>query len=101
MEAKQSLKSIIQERIDILLNAAISCMKRKEYYYAKRYVFLARKLAMRYNVRMSKSQKALFCKSCGMPSIPGFNLKVRLRKRKKSAEYLCSCGAKRSFKYRI
>jgi ribonuclease P protein subunit RPR2 len=102
MDSKQgSLRQIIYERIDILLSAAASALRKGDEKYAKRYVFLARKLSTRYNCRMGRADRARFCKSCGMPSVPGLNTKVRLRKREKTAEYLCSCGAKRGFKYRI
>ncbi|MCX8197661.1 MAG: hypothetical protein N3F07_00480 [Candidatus Micrarchaeota archaeon] len=96
---KSSLRQIIYERIDILLRQAASALRAGEPNYAKRYVYLARRLSMRYNCRMQKSQRALFCKSCGMPSVPGLNTKVRLRKRQKAAEHLCSCGGKKQFKY--
>ena len=60
---------------------------------------LARKLATRYNCRMTKAEHAMFCKQCGMPRLVGKNTTVRLRKRTRIAEYLCSCGAKAGFKY--
>jgi len=100
MDAKQgSLREIIYERIDILLNAAISAFRKGDEKHAKRYVFLARKLSTRYNCRMRREDRSRFCKSCGMPSVVGRNTKVRLRKREKAAEYACSCGVKRGFKY--
>jgi len=100
MDAKQgSLREIIYERIGILLNHAIAAFRKGDEKHAKRYVFLARKLSTRYNCRMRREDRARFCKSCGMPSVVGRNTKVRLRKREKAAEYLCSCGVKRSFKY--
>ncbi len=98
-EKQGSLREIIYERIDILLSLAAHALKKGDAKYARRYVFLARKLSTRYNCRMRPSDRARFCKSCGMPSVPGLNTKVRLRKRQKAAEYACSCGATRRFKY--
>jgi len=98
-ERPGSLRELIYERIDILLNLAAAALRHGEEKYAKRYVYLARRLSARYNCRMRKEDRARFCKSCGMPSIVGMNAKVRLRKRTRAAEYLCSCGAARTFKY--
>ncbi|MFA6490074.1 MAG: hypothetical protein WCT52_05350 [Candidatus Micrarchaeia archaeon] len=98
-EKPGSLRELIYERIDILLNLAIAAFRKGEEKYAKRYVYLARRLSTRYNCRMRKEDRARFCKSCGMPSVLGKNTKVRLNKRTKSAEYRCSCGTSRTFKY--
>ena len=98
-EAKGSIKEIVRERIDILLNLAITALGKKDAKHAKRYVFLARKLSTRYNCRFTPSERMKFCKGCGMPSIPGKNTTIRLRKRERAAEYACSCGKTRRFKY--
>lgn len=98
-EKQGSLREIIYERIGILLSLAASALRKGDEKYAKRYVSLARKLSTRYNCRMGKEGRMRFCKSCGMPSVLGLNTTVRLRKREKIAEYSCSCGSKRGFKY--
>ena len=94
-----SVRDIVCERMDILLDLAAKALKSGDEKYAKRYVFLARKLSTRYNCRFSKKDRARFCKGCNLPSAVGFNTKVRLRKRTRTAEYLCSCGESRQFKY--
>ena len=99
MEQKGAMRQVIYERIDILLFLAAAALKKRDEKYAKRYVFLARKLSTRYNCRMTRQQRAKFCKACGLPLVPGLNARVRLRKRTKSAEYLCSCGSSVHFKY--
>ena len=96
---KESTRSIIYERIGILLNLAASALKKKDEKHAKRYVYLARKLSTRYNCRLSRELRAKFCKGCGLPLVQGQNVKVRLRKRTRTAEYLCSCGHAVRFKY--
>ena len=95
----ESLREIIYERMDILLSLAAQALKSGDEKYARRYVFLARKLSTRYNCRFSKKYRARFCKGCGLPSVLGLNTKVRLRKRTRTAEYLCSCGYAVHFKY--
>ena len=99
MGISNSMKQVIYERMDILLNLAAAALRRKDEKYAKRYVFLARKLSTRYNCRFSPKDRIRFCKSCGLPSVVGLNTKVRLRKRTRVAEYACGCGAKRAIKY--
>ena len=98
-EKPGSLRELIYERIDILLNLAISALKKGDEKHAKRYIYLAHRLSTRYNCRMRKEDRARFCKGCGMPSVIGKNTVVRLRKRTRSAEYICACGTSRTFKY--
>jgi ribonuclease P protein subunit RPR2 len=99
MAQQGGMRQIIYERIDLLLPLAQAALRKNDQKHAKRYVFIARKLATRYNCRMTKVERAQFCKSCGMPRLIGKNTTVRLRKRTRTAEYLCSCGAKSEFKY--
>ena len=99
MGMSNNVRQIIYERIDILLNLAAKALREGEEKYAKRYVFLARKLSTRYNCRFSTKDRLRFCKTCKMPSVVGVNTKVRLRKRIKMAEYACNCGARRVIKY--
>lgn len=99
MPQKESLRTIIYERVDRLLLLSQAALRKGDERHAKRYVFLARKLSTRYNCRFTKEERAKFCKSCGMPRLIGKNTTVRLRKRERVAEYLCSCGAKSGFKY--
>ena len=84
-------REIACERIGILLPLAASALREGDVRHARRYVFLARKLSTRYNCRLAPALRAQFCKSCGLPSVPGLNTKVRLRKRARRAEYLASC----------
>ncbi len=96
---KEGVRQIVYERIGILLPLAHSALKKGDEKHAKRYVSLARKLSTRYNCRLSPKERAMFCKKCGFPSVPGKNVTVRLRSRTRRAEYACSCGHVARFKY--
>ena len=98
-EKPGSLRELIYERIDILLNLAIAASRKGDEKHAKRYVYLARRLSTRYNCRMRREDRVRFCKGCNLPSVIGKNTKVRLDKRTRRAAYLCACGATRTFKY--
>jgi ribonuclease P protein subunit RPR2 len=79
---------IAEERIAILLDLA----EREFAKYperTKRYVQLARKIGLRYNVRLSKGQKRMFCKACNSLLIPGRTSQVRLKSEKKVVEVKC------------
>ena len=99
MAQQQSIREIVYERIGILLTLAEKAMREGDGKHAKRYIYLARKLSTRYNCRLPKNDRMRFCKSCGMPRVIGVNTRVRLRKRTRTVEYACSCGAKAGFKY--
>jgi len=55
-----------------------------------RYVFLARKIAMKYKLKMPKALKMRVCKHCYKYLIPGVNCRVRLNKGK-LVYYCFSC----------
>lgn len=93
------VREIVYERMGILFSLAADALRRKDERHARRYVFLARKLSTRYNCRLSSRERSKFCKGCGLPLVLGLNCEVRLRKRTKTAEYLCSCGHAARMKY--
>jgi ribonuclease P protein subunit RPR2 len=55
-------KDIAKERIGKLLELAGKESKNPD--RSDRYISMARKIAMRYNIKMSKEQKMLFCSKC-------------------------------------
>ncbi|NYZ79266.1 ribonuclease P [Candidatus Micrarchaeota archaeon] len=90
------LLQVVRERIDILFRLAEKEVKTHPE-RSRRYISLARKLGMKYNVRFSPKLKRRFCKKCGTLWVPGYNMKARLNSRKKMMEYRCECGAVRDF----
>ncbi len=68
---------IAKERTDILLRTAKKVYKQFPE-RARRYIQLARKIGMRYNVRLGKEQKKEFCKKCNSLLVPGYSSSVRL-----------------------
>ncbi|MFH1424641.1 MAG: ribonuclease P [archaeon] len=66
-------KSIAAERIEILFKEAEGSSE-----HANRYVELARKIGMKYRVRISKEYKRKYCKHCHAYLKMGKNCKVRL-----------------------
>lgn len=84
-------RRIARERINILLSLAKKEVD-KHPERSKRYVQLARKMAMKYNIRLKK-RKREFCKNCNMPFIFSKTSKVRLNPKTKTVEIIClNCG---------
>jgi ribonuclease P protein subunit RPR2 len=75
---KKSAKTqnIAKERIVILFGEAKK-MFPKEPNYSHRYVQLARKIAMKYKVKLTAMQKRQMCKKCLHYLVAGKNLRVR------------------------
>jgi ribonuclease P protein subunit RPR2 len=69
---------IAKERIDILFGLAEKELK-KHPERSRRYVELARKIGMRYNVRLTK-YKRKFCKNCNTLLKPGYTSEQRTDK---------------------
>jgi ribonuclease P protein subunit RPR2 len=88
---KREITRIVRERIEILFKLAKKEAKENPK-RARRYISLIRKLSTRHNVRLTRRQRMLFCRKCNSFWIPGYNVRVRLRKRGKKAEYACACG---------
>ena len=63
MIPKSKQKKIASERIEILLDQAKKTFKKSKS-LANRYVFLARKLSMKYKVKIPRELKRLYCKHC-------------------------------------
>ena len=69
--------NIAKERIERLLNLSRE-ESVKDVEKGKRYVRLARRVGTRYNIRLSKGQKKVFCKHCSTILIPGKTMSVRV-----------------------
>jgi ribonuclease P protein subunit RPR2 len=85
----ETWKKIARERIEILF-----CQAEREFAKhperAQRYVELARKIGMRYRVRL---EQANFCRQCNAYLKPGVNCRVRLRRNKQAVVVTCLvCG---------
>ncbi len=71
-------KKIAKERIVRLLKLAEEEARRGNYERASRYVWLARRIGMKYNVRIPRRLKRRICKGCLSFMIPGVNCRVRV-----------------------
>lgn len=74
-------KKIAQERIKILFEEADKVFN-KDPKLANRYVDLARKIAMKVNLRIPRNLKRKFCKHCYSYLKPGINSRTRIHKNK-------------------
>jgi len=85
-------EEIASERIEILFGLAEEEFEEHPK-RSDRYVELARKIGMRYNVRIPKKYRMRFCSSCGNYLVPGKNCTVRTNSRTLSVETTCrNCG---------
>ncbi len=75
----ESFRSIAQRRIKRLFELAEQEAARGREDRSDRYVQLARRIGMRYRVRIPGHLKMRICKSCNSYLIPGRNMRVRLR----------------------
>lgn len=82
------IQDIASERIDILFRLAKGAHKTHPE-RSNRYVELARKIAMRYNVKIPKSYKRNICKYCYRYIFPGTNCIVRQESKNKTITIKC------------
>lgn len=89
---------IARERIEILMELAEKVLE-KHPKRSQRYVELARKIGMRYNVRMTKEQKRGFCKKCNTILKPGVT--SRQKTEKGAVVVRCErCGTVRKYPFK-
>lgn len=70
---------IAKERIGVLFSQAELAF-RKDRALSDRYVYLARRISMRYKVKIPPALKRRFCRHCYRYLKPGVNCRVRLAK---------------------
>ena len=87
MQRDSNLK-IALERIELLFKLA----EKSENKLADRYVYLARKISMRYTLKLPENLKKKFCHHCYIYFKPT-RVTVRTNPKNKAIEYTCSdCG---------
>ncbi|MFC1648734.1 ribonuclease P protein component 4 [Nanoarchaeota archaeon] len=72
----QKEKKIAKERIEKLF---LEADEASDFAYGDRYVEMARKLSMKYKVRIPSKLQKKFCKTCYKYLRPGVNCRVRTR----------------------
>ncbi len=82
MLAKAQVREIARERIDILVKNAL---KERDEALAARQALQAKKIAMRFRVRLPYEARQLYCKSCKAFVVPGRNARVRVGRAKTRA----------------
>ena len=96
---KREVQRIARERIELLFGYAEKEWKAHRE-RSNRYVELARRIAMRYNIRLGKELNTRFCKECGFYWVLGESVKVRTNPETKATEYTCTaCGHRKRFGY--
>jgi ribonuclease P protein subunit RPR2 len=88
----KEMVEIAKERMRILLaQAENEIIQNRNYIRARRYVILARKLGMRYNVRIEKYYRSKICRSCNSFLITSSACRIRCQGGK--IIYCCkTCG---------
>ncbi|MBU0530535.1 MAG: ribonuclease P [Candidatus Aenigmatarchaeota archaeon] len=87
LEKNKHWKEIGEERISHLFGLAEKEFKSHPE-RADRYVGLARKIAMRYNIRLTSYKKS-FCPKCYAYLVPGRNATVRTRSSQRAVIHTC------------
>lgn len=82
-------QKIAKERIKFLFQQAKEVFKENSS-LSDKYVKLARRIAMKYKIRLPSSLKKRFCKHCHNYLVPGVNCRVRLHKHR-LIYYCLSC----------
>ena len=85
---KNSKKEIATKRIEILFNNALSNAKNNPG-LAERQAQIAKKISMKFKIKMSFEVNSSFCKNCKKFIAPGIASKIRLGTKPKSIRITC------------
>jgi ribonuclease P protein subunit RPR2 len=85
---------VASERVNDLFALATAEAPRGSTGYADRYVRLARKVGMRYNVRLLPEYRELYCRGCSTFWVEGRTVRTRLRSGRRVRTCLV-CGRRR------
>ena len=95
-KARRRNRLLASERMTILLTLSKEALrtnpKRAQHYFQ-----LARKLGMRYKIRLPPQFRGLICRSCKRLIVPGINARVRLQQRREPHIVITclECGGQR------
>ena len=89
---------IAEERIEKLGQLAREAGIKGEEIRAKRYIFLAQKIAQRHRIKFPVQLKRFICSACGTYLVPGRN--ARFRTNKKCVVVSCDCGSHKRYPYK-
>ena len=73
------IQKIAKARINILFKLAKENFK-KDSKLSDKYIKMARRIAMKYKIRLPSQFKKMFCKHCHKYLVPGVNCRVRIHK---------------------
>ncbi|MCP8304569.1 MAG: RNase P subunit [archaeon] len=80
------------QRVDILLDNALK-NAREDMDLAQRQASIARRLCMKFNIRLPYEKRQLFCRGCKNFIVPGINARVRLKNKPRAIRITClECG---------
>jgi ribonuclease P protein subunit RPR2 len=90
---KTLAQDIARERVDILFNEAREAAHKpgQNEIFSRRYVFMARRLAMRIREPLPLQYRRACCKKCNEILIPGLTCRVRLQGTGKNAHVAVTC----------
>jgi ribonuclease P protein subunit RPR2 len=80
-----------QERIQDLFSLAETEVRRSPENFSRRYVLLARRIGMRYNVRLLREYRDVYCRGCSAFWVEGRSVRTRLRAGRR-AQTCLNCG---------
>ena len=80
-----------QERIQDLFSLAETEVRRSPENLSRRYVLLARRIGMRYNVRLLREYRDVYCRGCSTYWVEGRSVRTRLRAGRRTQTCL-QCG---------
>ncbi len=89
---RRLLADLARQRFKTIMDIALKTAK-TDLNLASRQAALARRIALKYNLRLPFKTKRFFCHGCKQLIVPGINCRVRLSRRRHILKITCErCG---------
>ncbi|ADI74597.1 RNAse P, Rpr2/Rpp21 subunit [Methanohalobium evestigatum Z-7303] len=96
---KVLIKDIAYQRIQLLFSFAENEARQSNLEWSNRYAYLARKIGMKYRIRLPPELKRRICKQCNSYLLPGKTSRVRLKNNNVTVTCL-NCGNQKRYPYK-
>ncbi len=91
MKKRRIIRDIAIQRIKLLYRYAIYEIRKGNVQLARRYVYIAKRIAAKARVKLPKSIKRSICKNCLVPLVPGVTSRIRLRSEGRGSRVVVTC----------
>ncbi len=91
MKKRRIIRDIAIQRIKLLYRYAVDEVRKGNVQLARRYMYIAKRIAAKARVKLPRSIKRSICKNCLVPLVPSVTSRVRLKSEGRGSRIVVTC----------